>query len=77
MLIGINKRSETIVFDRALAIADLNLGVGNGPAPVACFRFSTAEKMRFLDCVQFSSARRKKFRRRLDVSLLIRNVVFV
>ncbi len=28
MLIGINKRSETIVFHRALAIADLNLGSG-------------------------------------------------
>ncbi len=28
--------------------------VGNGPKPVARFRFSAAEKMRFVDCVPFS-----------------------
>ncbi len=54
MLIGINKRSETIVFHRALAIADLNLGSGTARHQSLGFRFSTAEKMRFLDCVQFS-----------------------
>ncbi len=58
MLIGITKRSETIVFHRAFAIADL-IRVGNGPAPVACFRFSAAEKMRFWTVSLFLSEKKK------------------
>ncbi len=63
-------------FHRALDIADLNLGSGTARhQPLA----SGSRQLRrcALWTVSLFSARRRDFQRRLDVSLLIRNVVFV